>query len=133
MLSCLAAEVPETLTELYEHNWFTDEASLGSMNEKKLMIALDALEFWFNLAAPEHVKVHEEQERAKNLVRAHEILHRHSLDMFLGVDAMRTTLGLNPGPVGGRAIELLDQIALGVLAKRREQLHDLKEGRQWRD
>lgn len=128
ILSCYAAGIDQDTQNLFTWNWFSEEGkSLGFRNSEKLVIALDALEFWCGLLHPEKCEVPEESAYFANLNRLYPILHNHAMDMFLGVTKIVEKERWDAGPVGGRAIELLGKVDPGLLAQREEELMHFKE------
>ncbi len=120
-LSCIAADIDER--DLYEFNFLSAVGSdFGYQNEQKLPILINAFEFWATLINPSRAMTEEERYRSETLVRHHEVLYRHALDIFLGLKLLLDKSSVELGPVGQTSARLVQSIDRDLLNSRRVEL-----------
>ena len=93
MLSLFAIDHGESINSIYEFNIFeSSEIGLGSQNLKSFRILINCLEFWKYLIHPDLAPSDIERDRHRVLVRRHNVLVNHALDMYLGLKKYLVTL-----------------------------------------
>ncbi len=86
ILSLYAINEGENLNKCYEFNVLeSSETKLKIRRKEKVRILINCLEFWKHLIHPDLSPISLEKTDYRNLTKRHQVLMKHSLDMFVGL------------------------------------------------